>query len=75
MNPIILFIRNIKYSVSEPAKGHRVVSTMQFAISGEKKMIDIYQWLINSVSKVNLQQQQRLFYNVISWVNDIIEFP
>lgn len=48
---------------------------MQFAISGEKKMIDIYQWLINSVSKVNLQQQQRLFYNVISWVNDIIEFP
>lgn len=38
-------------------------------------MTDIYQCLINSVAKVNLQQQQRLFYNAISSVSDIIEFP
>lgn len=38
-------------------------------------MIDVYQCLINSVAKVNLQQRQRLFYNAVSSVNDIIEFP
>lgn len=38
-------------------------------------MIDVYQCLINSVAEVNLQQQQRLFYNAVSSVNDIIEFP
>lgn len=42
---------------------------------GRKNMTDIYQCLINSVAKVNLQQQQRLFYNAISSVSDIIEFP
>lgn len=42
---------------------------------GRKNMTDVYQWLINSMAKVNLQQQQRLFYNAVSSVNDIIEFP
>lgn len=42
---------------------------------GKKNVIGIYQWLISYMAKVDLQQQQRLFYSVFSSVNGIVEFP